>query len=95
MATRSDQDVNDAGLAADFPWDTLEPDFQYPLPARPGAHKHDCLELIRLVMAYRASWEIYILEDDTWIAQGVTHSNRWARFETDNPRDLDRQIEAV
>lgn len=61
-------------------------------PAHPMGER---LVLIQLVMAYRGTWEIFIDEEDTWIAQGVTPSNRWARFEADNPRDLERQIEAV
>lgn len=55
----------------------------------------DRLTLIRLVIAYRGIWEVFIDAEGTWIAQGVTASNRWARFETDNPCDLESQIEAV
>jgi hypothetical protein len=95
MATRSDQDANDAALAADFPWATLEPDFQYPLPARPDTHKHDCLELIRMVIAYRASWEIYLLDDGFWVARGRTPSNCWARFEADTACHLEDLIKTV
>ncbi len=53
-----------------------------PGPAHPVSER---LTLIRLVMAYRGIWEIFIDGEDTWIAQGVRPSNRWARFETDNP----------
>jgi hypothetical protein len=63
-----------------------------PAPTHPMGER---LTLIRLVMAYRGIWEIFIDDEDIWIAQGVTPSNQWARFETDNPRDLERQIEAV
>ena len=61
-------------------------------PAHPMGER---LTLTRLVMTYRGAWEVFIDEDDIWIAQGVTPSNQSARFETDNPRDLERQIEAV
>jgi hypothetical protein len=95
MATRGDQEINDDALAADFPWKGLEPDFQYPLPDRPEIHKHDCLELIRLVIAYRASWEIYVLDDGLWAAQGRTPSNSWARFEADTACHLENLMKAV
>lgn len=64
---------------------------QLPDQARPMG---DRLALVRLVIKYRASWEIYIT-DDLWIAQGTTRSNCWCRFEADSAWNLEQKISVI
>lgn len=71
------------------------PDVAYSLPTRPSWHKGDVFSLIRLVIAYRGLWEIYLDPDGIWIAQGATDSNKWARFEADTAAHLEGLIKPV
>jgi hypothetical protein len=86
---------NEQSLATHPGTQVIAPDFQYPLPSRPELHKQDVFNLIRLVIFYRHSWEIYIEDDGIWTAQGRTLSNRWARFEADSATHLEEMIKGI
>jgi hypothetical protein len=77
------------------PW-ADPPDVLYPFPSRPTLRKPDALELIRLVIRWRSSWEIYLDElRGLWVAQGRSPSNCWARFEADTPDHLEEWMAGV
>jgi len=67
-----------------------------PIPTRPALRKVDVLCLIRLVICYRSSWEIWIDEPDgIWAAQGATCWNRGCRYEADTAEHLEQMIRFI
>jgi hypothetical protein len=78
------------------PPDLASPLRPEPAPTRPALRDGDPLSLTRMVIRFAFSWEIYYdARQDIWIAQGVTLSNRWARFEADTAEHLAGLIEGA
>lgn len=65
------------------------PDPVFPLPTRPGVRKHDYTELIRLVIQYRAGWEIWIDDSGIWHARATTPPRCGASYQADCPARLE------